>query len=52
MIAQRLLAGTCCIMLMVLSNATLSVYNQQALGDTNPAFLNIQYSIANFGFVP
>lgn len=38
--------------LLPLAHATLSVYNLQALGENNPALLDIPYSIANFGFVP
>jgi len=38
--------------LAVLGNATLAVYNMQALGENVPELLNISYSIANFGFAP
>ena len=35
-----------------LASATLSVYNLQALGESNAELLDIPYSIANFGFAP
>lgn len=35
-----------------LAGATLSVYNLQALGESNAELLDIPYSIANFGFAP
>lgn len=35
-----------------LAGATLSVYNLQALGESNEELLDIPYSIANFGFAP
>ncbi len=38
--------------LFIHSYSTLSVYNLNELGDSNPRLLNISYSIANFGFAP
>lgn len=35
-----------------LASATLSVYNLQALGESDLELLDIPYSIANFGFAP
>lgn len=35
-----------------LGGASLSVYNLQALGESNTELLDIPYSIANFGFAP
>lgn len=44
--------GLTLIVLVAVAAGTLSVYNLQALGQEAPALLDIQYSIANFGFVP
>lgn len=46
------LAVACWVVLAAVGTCTLTVYNQQALGSTDPSLLDIQYSIANFGFVP
>ena len=40
------------LVLTTLGSAALSVYNLQALGETDQSLLNISYSIANYGFVP
>jgi hypothetical protein len=40
------------MVLLSIADCSLSVYNLQALGEDQPALLNISYSIANFGFVP
>jgi hypothetical protein len=51
---NRYLALQLCLALslLTLGQATLAVYNMQALGEDVPQLLNISYSIANFGFAP
>ena len=40
------------IVLVGITNATLSVYNLQGLEQNDQSLLNIKYSIANYGFAP
>jgi hypothetical protein len=54
-LSNRGLAAAASLVLVALvatASCTLSVYNLQALGESNEALLDIKYSIANFGFVP
>ena len=36
----------------LLTSATLSVYNREALDSQDDSLLDIKYSIANYGFAP
>ncbi len=49
---QEVLALVVLVLLISTGEATLSVYNWQALGGTDSSLLNISYSIANYGFAP
>ena len=42
------------VLLSIITNSTLSVYNYESLSEElkDPTFLNINYSVANFGFAP
>lgn len=48
----RLLRMGIIMVLVALGHSNLSVYNLQALGESNAQLLNIPFSIANFGFAP